>query len=72
MFFVAMNYATAAYMAFGPINPSLARHPYQAFVRRCIYVSTLWPSKNKHMRRRQKENNSRVLADRQRQNYAWL
>jgi len=45
MFFVAMKYATFTYTAFGPINPSSASHPYQAFVRRCAYVSTLWPSK---------------------------
>jgi len=54
MFFVAMKYATFKCMAFGPINPSSASHPYQAFIRRCAYVSTLWPSK-KYMQRRQKE-----------------
>jgi len=35
MFFVAMKYTTFTYTAFGPINPSSASRPYQAFVRRC-------------------------------------
>jgi len=53
-------------MAFGPINPSSASHPYQAFVRRCTYVSTLWPSKTNTC------NEGKKKQDRQRQNYAWL
>jgi len=60
MFFVALKHTTSTYMAFGPINPSSARHP---IIRPKV---TLWPSKTNT------GNEGKKKQDRQRQNYAWL